>query len=111
MSEASFPLFATSLTRIPSGSAVSILRIDHHNGAISLETTFRLPEGCTLYEVDGQGRVIGFLVHSRPTPPRVILVHLDHPGVIVEFDIPPTYELAESRRVSNVHTLHTIMLT
>jgi hypothetical protein len=58
---------------------------------MSLETTFQLPEGSILLRSEGQGRVIGLLVQWTFVPPQAIIIHLDHPGVILEFDIPRPY--------------------
>lgn len=63
-----------------------------------LETIPHLPN--EYLKVDGQGRVLGFLVENSPNPPRVVIIHLDHPGVTVESDILPVHELVSSRRVS-----------
>ena len=83
-------LFPTSLTVIFRSRPNVQLGIDHHNGEMSPETTFRLAEGFGFFKADGQGRIIGFLVQKFEGPPRVILVNLDHPGLIAESQFPPT---------------------
>lgn len=69
---------------------------------MNLETIFRLPEGCGLIKADGRGRVIGFLVQRSAQLPRVIVIHLDHPGVTVESGILPTPALEVGGQVSNL---------
>ena len=91
-----FPV-PTSLTVIfRSRSNVQILRIDHHNGEMSPESTFRLPEGFGFLKADGQGRIIGFLVQKFGGPPRVILVNLDHPGLIAESQFLPNFVIVSN---------------
>jgi hypothetical protein len=71
---------------------------------MSLETTFRSPRGYSYAgNVDGQGRVISFLVRRLPEPPRVVAIHLDYPGVTVEADIPRTYTNTAVGRVSDAY--------
>ena len=69
---------------------------------MNLETTIRLPRRSSHPAVDGQGRVIGLVVQQ---PGRVVVIHLDHPGVTIEADIPPTYAATASREVSNLYSV------
>ena len=57
---------------------------------MKLETTFRLSHvQDNMLEAHGQGRVIGFAIRRfPPEPSRMVIIHLDHPGVAVEADIP-----------------------
>ena len=57
-----------------------LIRIDHHNGLMSRETTFPIPDNRTFHEVHGQGRVVGFLVQEWSSPLRAVVIHLDYPG-------------------------------
>ena len=76
-------------------SSALILRIDYHNGIMSEERTLELSEKFLFSRVDGLGRVIEFLVYSG-TSVRLIVIHLDHPGVTLESEFTSSY-------VSNVH--------
>ena len=67
---------------------------------MNLETTIRLPRRSSHPAVDGQGCVIGLVVQQ---PGRVVVIHLDHPGVTIEADIPPTYTATANREVSNLY--------
>jgi len=68
-----------------------LVRVDHHNGTMSLEATFPTPEGYGFAGAHGQGRVIGLLIGKSRGSLRAIVLHLDHPGVSMEFELPPTY--------------------
>jgi hypothetical protein len=68
-----------------------------------LETTLCLPRRGGLVYADGQGRVIGLLVHLGFEPLWVAIIHLDHPGVVVRFDGLPIYTLKADRPVSSPH--------
>ena len=68
-----------------------LVKVDHHNGVMSLETTFRISEGYRFLEVYGQGRVVGLLIQRPLEPPCTIVIHLDHPGAYMEFNVSPTY--------------------
>lgn len=61
---------------------MNVLKVDHHNDAMSLATTVEMPEGCG-FRAHGQGRVIGFLIR-RPGKLQMHVFHLDYPGVIVD---------------------------
>jgi len=65
------------------------LRIDHHNDVMSLEATVPVPEGYGFLQAHGQGRVVGLLIHGLDGPPKALVIHLDYPGVIVEFVVSP----------------------
>ena len=68
---------------------------------MDLETNFSLPRRSDYTEVDGQGRLIGFVVQQPPEISRVVVIHLDHPGVTVEADILPTSTDTAVEEVSN----------
>ena len=68
-----------------------LLKVDHHNDAVSLETTFPIPEGYSFLQAHDQGRVVGFLIQRPPEPPRAVVIHLDCPGVSMESEVPPAY--------------------
>ena len=68
-----------------------LIRIDHHNGLMSRETTFPIPESRTFHEVHGLGRVVGFLVREWSRPLRAVVIHLDCPGFTLEYEVPPAY--------------------
>ena len=65
-----------------------LVRIDHHNDAMGLETTFPIPEGYRFLQAHGQGRVVGFLIQRPLELPRTVVIHLDYPGVSVVCDFP-----------------------
>ena len=67
---------------------------------MNLKTTFCLPQGGEFPRFDGQGRLIGFLFQLSSELARVVITHLDHPGVTIESDIPLTYAPTADRRVS-----------
>lgn len=54
---------------------------------MSVETTLSLPGGPGSPKADGQGRVIGLLVQKLSGPLRVIIIHLDYLGAILELEI------------------------
>ncbi|KAF9793490.1 hypothetical protein BJ322DRAFT_132105 [Thelephora terrestris] len=64
-----------------------IYRLDHHNGEMILETTFRMSNGHRPLGADGQGRVIGFMVLDHIRLARAIVIHLDHPDTVMESDV------------------------
>ena len=78
-------------------STIWIIKINHREGAMNLETTFRLPIEGGRPRIDGRERVVGFL---DELPGRVTFIHLDYPGVTVEAGIPPPYARAERGPVS-----------
>ena len=65
---------------------MNVLRVDHHNDAMILAITVEIPEGCT-FQAHGQGRVIGFLIRGPAESPKIRVIHLNYPGVIVEFAV------------------------
>jgi len=71
--------------------SVHLLRVDHHNDGMSLETTFPMPEGYSFVQAHGQGRVVGFLIQRPPELPRTVVMHLDYPGVIIESEVSSAY--------------------
>ena len=73
---------------------------------MTLETTFHLPRGCSVLKTDGQGRIICFLVQWSLEPPRVMIIHLDYPGVTLESKFLKTYMFENGRIVSNSHFPH-----
>ena len=68
-----------------------LVRVDNHNSAMSLETTFPIHRKYCFLEAHGQGRVVGLLIQRPFEPPRVIVTHLDYPGVRMESEVPRTY--------------------
>ena len=81
------------------------MRVDHHNGAISLEATIPIREGYDLHEVHGQGRVVGFLTrkpHWSLWAVVIYVIHLDYPGVSMEFEIPPAYAAGAGSNVNDL---------
>lgn len=66
-----------------------------------LDTTFHLPEEHGLLKADGKGRVVGFLLQRSTELPRAIIIHLDHPGVTLEYNISLTPTFEEDRQVGN----------
>lgn len=75
---------------------VQIVKVDHHNSTMSLETSLCLPR--RFLKADGQERVISFLVHQ---PFAVVVIHLDHPGVVFESDNLPARDPGAYGPVSN----------
>ena len=69
---------------------------------MSLATTFPIPEGCGPLEAHGQGRVVGFLIPRPHGSLRAVVIHLDYPGVSMEFRIPPAYTVGVGPTVSNL---------
>jgi hypothetical protein len=67
---------------------------------MNVTATFCLPQGADFPRFDGQGRVIGFLIQQFTEPSRLVIIHLDHPGVTVVSDIPLAYAPTTGRRVS-----------
>ena len=68
-------------------------------------TTFPIPEGCGSFEAHGQGRVVGFLTrkpHWSLWAVVIYVIHLDYPGVSMEFEIPPTYTAGAGSNVSDL---------
>lgn len=76
---------------------------------MNLETTFHFPGRYHLLRADGQGRVVGFLVRRLSEPPRAMVIHLDHPGLVMELDIPPTYAPRAGREVSDLGFFHPLV--
>jgi len=83
-----------------------LVRIDHHDDAMSLETTFPLPEGYSFLQANGQGRVVGFLIQMGLEPPRAVIIHLDYPGITAEFGVSPAYSLGTGLTVGDALTFH-----
>ena len=54
---------------------------------MSLEAKVPIPEGYGLLQVQGQGRVVGIMVYGLKGPPKALFIHLNYPGVIMEFAI------------------------
>ena len=67
-----------------------LLKVDHHNAAMSSETAFPMSEEYFV-ETRGQGRVVGFLARKHRESPRAIVIHLDYPGVNMVFEVSPSY--------------------
>ena len=78
-----------------------LVKVDHHNGVMSLEATFHIPEGYRFLEAYGQGRVVGLLIQRPLEPPRTIIIRLDHPGANMEFNVSPTYATEARLTVRN----------
>ena len=71
---------------------------------MNLEVPFRLPSEYDFLKADGQGRIVCFLVKRTLEPPRVMIIHLDHPGIIVESKFLKSYPFEDGRTVSNSHS-------
>ena len=91
--------------------SIYFIRIDHHNGLMSLETTFPIPEGCVFLQARGQGRVVGFLTWEWLRPPRAVVIHLDYPGLTMEYEVPPSHTTGGHLTVSNPPLFHALCLT
>jgi len=91
------------------GSSIYLIRVDHHNGAMSLETTFPIPIGYRFIHAHGQGRVVGFLIKRlRGFPlPQAVVIHLDHPGVSMVSEVSSDYDAG----VSNLPSPHATGVT
>ena len=87
-----------------------LVRVDNHNGAMSLETTFPIHRKYCFLEAHGQGRVVGLLIQRPFEPPRAIVLHLDYPGVSVEFEVSPTYAAEAGLTVSNVPSFRVLVI-
>ena len=91
-----------------------LTRIDHNNNLMSLETTFRIPEGCAFHQAHGQGRVVGFLIQEwpgRPGPLRAVIIHLDYPRFTMQCEVPPTHTVGGDLTVRTPPFLHALFLT
>ena len=84
-------------------SSIHLIRVDHYNATMSLETTFPIPDGYGFVRARGQGRVVGFLIKRHGGLPRAVVTHLDYPGVSMESDVSPVY--AVDSRVSDTPLL------
>ena len=80
---------------------VYLIRIDHHNGLMNLETTLPIPEGCAFLQAHGQGRVVGFLTREWLRPLRAAIIHLDYPGLTMEYEVPPSHTTGGPLSVSS----------
>ena len=87
-----------------------LVKVDHHNGVVSLETMFPIPEGYRFLEAHGQGRAIGFLIQRPHESTRAVVIHLDYPGVSVEFEVSPTYAAEAGLTVSNVPSFRVLVI-
>lgn len=74
----------------PSSIKMYLFGIDFLGGKIHLETSFASQTN-PLSEASGQGRVVGCLTRVGNIPRIVTIVHLDHPGVLVQLQIPDSY--------------------
>ena len=86
-----------------------LVKVDHHNGVMSLETTFPIPEGYRFLEAHGQGRAIGFLIQKTRETTRATIIHLDYPGVSLEFKVSPAYADEAKLVVSNLSSFASLV--
>ena len=68
---------------------------------MNLETEFPIPRQLDLIWVNGQGRIAGFVFQEGFESPSVTVIHLDHPGVILEIRLPP--DCKDSHEARAVH--------
>ena len=85
------------------------MRVDHHNGAISLETTFPIPEGRDLLEAHGQGRAVGFLIQRPHRSSWAVVIHLDYPEVSMKSEVSPIYAAEADSPVSNLPSFRALV--
>ena len=71
---------------------------------MNLETEFPIPERSDLLWVNGQGRIAGFVFQESFESPSVTVLHLDHPGVILEIQLPP--DCKDSPEARSIHAPH-----
>ena len=90
VSEVLLPLWIRVPKPCPTSIKVYLFGIDFHGGKIYLETSFSTQTNL-LSEASGQGRIVGCLTSVGYTPRIVIIAHLDHPGVLVQLQIPDVY--------------------
>ena len=69
---------------------------------VNLETEFPIPERSDL--LWGQGRIAGFVSQEGYESPLVTIIHLDHPGAILEIQLPP--DCRDSPESRSIHAPH-----
>lgn len=74
---------------------------------MSPETTFPIPKEHSFIQAYGQGRVVGILTQDPQGLTQVVVIHLDHPGVSMESEVSPVYNID----VSNLPSPYAIGVT
>jgi len=58
------------------------------DGRANLETELPIPGRSKVHWVSGQGRIAGFVFQTGFESPAVTIIHLDHPGVTLQIQLP-----------------------